>query len=142
MSTAGIDYTSLSLPLLFHPLPDNNQKICYNLTLLEDNIFEDPESLSVSMDVSHQRVSIHINRATVVIRDNEEVILSFTTREMSILEDVGQLEACVQLTGRTEKMITYEVYTQPQSAQGTTDNYVTEGHADTSVRLLMCDIFV
>lgn len=118
ISTADIDYNSFSLPLVFHPLPGNSQEICHNLTLLEDNIFEDTENLSVSMDVSHQRVSNHIVSATVVVRDNEEVTLSFTTREMSVLEDVGQVEACVELTGRTEKMIAYEVHTQPQSAKG------------------------
>lgn len=120
---------------MFRPLPGNNQEICHNLTLLEDNVFEDAETLSVSMDVSHQRVSIHINRATVVVRDNEEVTLSFTTREMSVLENVGQMEACVELLGSTEKAITYDVHTQPQSAQGIRNNYCNGGlgKSDTSV---------
>ena len=54
---------------------------------------------------------------------------------MSVLENVGQVEACVVMTGRTEKTIAYEVHTQSQGAQGTRDNYVTEGvgTSDTSV---------
>lgn len=71
------------------------------------------------MTVNHQRVSIHIDRATVLIKDNDEVTLSFTTHEMFVSEDAGHVEACVQLQGITEKTVVYDVLTLAQSAQGT-----------------------
>ena len=115
---ADSDYSSFSLPLVFHPLSVSNQKVCRNLSLLEDNIFEGQESLSVLMEVSHPRVSIHIGQATVVIQDNDEVTLSFLTRATSVSEDVGHVEACVELQGSTEETITYNVSTLAHSAQG------------------------
>ena len=63
---------------------------------------------------------------------------------MSILEAVGQLEVCVELTGRTEKTIAYEVHTQAQSSQGTRDNYFTDGvgTSDTLICALVCSHYL
>lgn len=117
---ADSDFASFSLPLVFHPLPGslNNQRVCRNLSLLEDDIFEDQESLSVVMEVSHPRVSIHIGRATVFIQDNDEVSLSFLSPAATVPEDVGQVEACVELQGSTEVAVEYSVATLSASAQG------------------------
>ena len=70
------------------------------------------------MEVSHPRVSIHIERATVFIQDNDEVSLSFLSPTATVSEDVGQVEACVELQGSTEVAIEYSVATQSASAQG------------------------
>ena len=70
------------------------------------------------MNLDHPGVSIHIDRATVVITDTDEVTISFQSPEMFVLEDVGQVVACIDLRGSTEKTITYSIATQPDSAQG------------------------
>ena len=71
------------------------------------------------MDVSHTGVSIHINRATVVIVDNDEVTLSLRSSSSGVvLEDVGGVRVCVELEGSTEKAIEYSIVAQPGTAQG------------------------
>ena len=97
--------------------------MCGNLTLLDDGLLEDQESLTVTMTVNDQseRVSIHISQATVVIMDNDEVTLSLrSTSESIVPEDVGRVEVCVDLDGSTEKAIEYGVVALPGTAQGTT----------------------
>lgn len=74
------------------------------------------------MDVSHTGVSIHINRATVIIVDNDEVTLSLrSSSSLSsgiVPEDVGGVRVCVELGGSTEKAIEYSIVAQPGTAQG------------------------
>lgn len=70
------------------------------------------------MDINHPRVSIHIDRAAVSIMDNDELTLSFLVGEMSISEDMGEMEACVELQGSTAEEIMYTVRAQPGTAQG------------------------
>ena len=70
------------------------------------------------MNVSHSGVSIHINRATVVIVDDDEVTLSLRSSANVVSEDIGQVEVCVDLEGSTEKTIEYNVVAQPGTAQG------------------------
>ena len=116
---ADIDYESFSQSFLFHPLATiNEQKVCHNLTLFDDNLLENQESLTITMDVNHPGVSIHINRATVVIMDNDEVTLSLRSSASAVLEDVGQVGICVDLEGSTEKTIEYSIVAQPGTAQG------------------------
>ena len=116
---AGADYESFSQSFLFRPLATiNEQKVCHNLTLFDDSLLENQESLTITMEVSHPGVSIHINRATVIIMDDDEVTLSLRSSASVVSEDVGQVRVCVDLEGSTEKTIEYSIVTQPGTAQG------------------------
>ena len=98
--------------------------MCHNLTLLDDNLLEDQESLTITMQVNHPGVSIHIQRTSVIIVDDDEVTLSFrsssaTAQDIRIVsEDVGHVQVCVDLDGSTEKAIEYSIVAQPGTAQG------------------------
>ena len=98
--------------------------MCHNLILLNDSLLEDQESLMVTMEVNHPGVSIHIQRATVLIIDDDEVALSFRLSSAMaqnvqvVSEDIGQVQVCVDLDGSTEKAIEYSVVAQPGTAQG------------------------
>ena len=115
---ADIDYETFSHSFTFQPLASNEQKICQNLTLLDDTLLEDEESLTVTMDVNHHGVSIHINQANVIIIDDDEVTLSLRSSRSVVPEDVGQVSVCVDLEGSTEKTVEYNIVLQPGTAQG------------------------
>ena len=123
--TGGADYESFSESFQFHPLAAiNEQRVCHNLTIFNDSLLEDQESLTITMQVNHPGVSIHIQRTTVIIVDDDEVTLSFrsssaTAQDVRIVsEDVEYVKVCVDLDGSTEKAIEYSVIAQPGTAQG------------------------
>ncbi len=102
--------------------------MCRNLTLLDDSLLEDQESLTITMEVNHPGVSSHIARTTNIIVDDDEVTLSLRSSSSSaatvsdnvVSEDVGHVEVCVDLDGSTEKTIEYRVVALPATAQGRT----------------------
>lgn len=88
------------------------QEICTNISVIDDDIFEDEESFSISLRVDID-ASIHIRQTTITIQDNDQVSLSLTTNMMTVAEDVGVMEVCVELTGQTEKETPYQLMLIP-----------------------------
>lgn len=88
------------------------QEICTNISVIDDDTFEDEESFSISLRVDIN-ASIHIRQTTITIQDNDQVSLSLTTNMMTVAEDVGVMEVCVELTGQTEKETPYQLMLIP-----------------------------
>ena len=92
------------------------QEICVNVSVVDDSSFEDAEQFSVSLRVSQavrSAVSVHIGQTTITILDDDQVSIALTAQNRTLPESVGVVEACVQLTGQTEKTIPYQFQVIP-----------------------------
>ena len=110
------------------------QEMCVNISVVEDSIFEEDEKFSISLQVVRSAVSIHINESIITIQDNDGVSLSFAAEEATTSEGAGVWQACVQLSGRTEKAVPYQVAVMPSEGNNREYNklYVTFMHLSSS----------
>ncbi len=92
------------------------QEICIDVSIIDDDKFEDAELFLVSLGVSEairSVVSIHIAETSITIVDEDQVRLSLTEESRTLAESAGEFEVCVQLSGLTEKTIPYQLEVTP-----------------------------
>lgn len=93
------------------------QQICVNVSVIDDSTLEDDEIFTVSLQVANAAVSIHIRQTTITIVDNDSITLALTTNQTALVESVGVVEVCVEMTGVTEKIISYQLEVTPLEGQ-------------------------
>jgi hypothetical protein len=113
LPTAGADYGSVSTTLTFSMADSMVQEMCVNVSVVDDSIFEGDESFSVLLRIVHAAVSIHINQSMVTIVDNDHVTLSLEASGATVPENAGVWEACVLLSGSSERNIGYNITVNP-----------------------------
>ncbi len=106
---ADSDYQSISTTLTFSPELAIEQEICFNVTVMDDSIFEDDESFLLLLRVEHAAVSIHIHRTNISILDDDYVTLTMATNETVQVESAGGYDVCVELSGPIEKTVPYQL---------------------------------
>ena len=69
-STLASDYDALVSDLTFTP---GNERICRNIPIINDDLYEDPETFTVSLTTSESFVTIDPTRqtGTAIINDND-----------------------------------------------------------------------
>jgi len=66
---AGSDYTPINTTLTFTPRDSSEQ--CGYITILQDNIVEDPENFLIHLATSDEDVKLQYNYSTITILDND-----------------------------------------------------------------------
>ena len=89
------------------------QEMCVNISVVEDSVFEGEESFRVSLRSAHSAVVVLTGESIITIQDNDQVTLSLDVEEAAVSEGVGVWEACVLLSGSTEKTIPYQLQLLP-----------------------------
>lgn len=116
LCAAGADFRPLSHILTFNPAQAEMQELCAEVSVLDDQVFEEDESFLVSLQVDHSGVSKDIQQTTVTVLDNDLVTIGLTTNQTSVPESVGVVSLCVRLTGLTERNVSYNM--QVTSVEG------------------------
>ena len=94
---ANIDYSQVAdIPLIF---TGTNRIQCSSVSILEDAIVELDETFSVLLNTSSPGVNLIRDSASVPIRDNDEVTISWSNASYQVVEDGNPVTVCAQITG-------------------------------------------
>jgi len=111
--SAGSDYSHLDMVLTFVPSAATQQQQCALVMVVNDVRFEEDETFSVALSVDASvTVSYHISRTLITILDDDNVTLAITTPSTHVAEGNGSIDACVELSGDTERNISYALRLQ------------------------------
>ena len=80
LATGAIDYIALNSDLTFSP---GNKRVCSNVSIINDAVYEDPEDFTVSISTSDPSVIIDPTRESGTA---------------TILDDDGKLVKCMELS--------------------------------------------
>ena len=94
---ANVDYSLIAdIPLIF---TGTNRIQCSSIPILEDTIVELDETFSVMLSTSNSAINLIRNSASVSIRDNDIVTISWIPASYEVVEDGSAAAVCAQITG-------------------------------------------
>lgn len=94
---ANVDYSQIAdIPLI---LTGTNTIQCFSIPVLEDTVVELDETFSVLLSTSNSAVNLIRDSASVSIRDNDIVTISWSPASYDIVEDGSAATVCAQITG-------------------------------------------
>ena len=100
----------------FQPEEVSEQLRCIDVSVIDDATFEETEQFFIIIEVDDVAVSLHVKRMSVLIHDDDRVTLTLKTPQDTVLEGEENVTVCVQLSGRTEKIVLYNL--EAQSVEG------------------------
>jgi hypothetical protein len=89
------DYTHVNTNLIFEA---NEAEVCVDICIENDSVAEQTESFVVSLERTpdlHRRIILHPTEGTIVINDDDEIIIGLYNEPGEVLESVGEVEVCV-----------------------------------------------
>ena len=117
-SATDSDFEPVHVNLTFASSHLEQQHICTDILLVDDPFLENEETFFVSVVIRNKAVSIHIQEAVVYLSDDDHAEMSLTRGGMVVSEDVGEVVICVNLTGQSERNVSYVLETTPRTGQG------------------------
>ena len=114
---ADIDYSqSAGVPLSF---TGTSGMQCSSIPILDDAIVELDESFSVLLNTSNPDVNLIRDFASISIRDNDAVNISWNLTSYEIVEDGRAATVCAQIIeGEIDRQVIVSYSTRDGSAQG------------------------
>lgn len=114
---ATTDYSQIAgIPLTF---TGTSRMQCPSIPILDDTIVELDETFSVLLSTSNLAVNLIRDSASVLIRDNDMVTISWNPASYDITEDGSAARVCVQIT---EGEIDREVIVSYSTTDGTAES--------------------
>ena len=91
-----------------------------NVSVTDDDKFEEDEKFLMVLSVQGRvAVSIHIPVQEVTIRDNDHVTLALSMASPSSVEEgEGAVRVCANLTGATERNVSYSLHAIDMEGKG------------------------
>jgi hypothetical protein len=124
-ATAGSDYTAASGMLTFNP---GNTTKTFNITILDDAIFEGPETVNLALSSPGNATLGSPNTAVLTITDNEGVpSVAFSSATYSAAENAGNATITVSLSGASAQTITVNYATSNGNATAGSDYTAASG---------------
>jgi len=124
-ATAGSDYTAVSGMLTFNP---GNTTKTFNITILDDSIFEGPETVNLALNSPVKATLGSPSTAVLTITDNEGVpSVAFSSATYSAAENAGNATITVNLSGASTQTITVNYATSNGNATASSDYTAASG---------------
>lgn len=94
---ANTDYSQIAgVPLIF---TETDRIQCFGIPILEDATVELDENFSVLFNTSNPAVSLMPCSASVLIRDNDVVTISWNPTSYEVVEGDSAVNVCAQIIG-------------------------------------------
>ena len=124
---ADSDYSQVGgVPLSF---TGTNGMQCSSIPILDDTIVELDESFSVLLSTSNPAVNLIRDSASVSVRDNDTVTISWSPASYEVLEDGRAATVCAQITeGEIDRQVIVSYSTRDGTAQGNNKSIYTLGN--------------
>ena len=121
-AVAQLDYAGLYTAGF--ELSDGNIR-CVDVTIRDDTVVERDETFALDLSSNDTAVHVVSHSATVVIIDNDQVVVGFVHNSYTALEGIGQLEVGIQLLDgqNLEREIVIHVESSDESALSMNGDY-------------------
>jgi len=124
-ATAGSDYTAASGTLTFNP---GNTTRTFNVTILDDAIFEGPETVNLALSSPGNATLGSPSTAVLTITDNEtQPSVAFSSATYSAAENAGNATITVNLSGASARTVTVNYATSNGNATAGSDYTAASG---------------
>lgn len=104
-ASAPGDYSKLFFTMTL--FGSSTEKLCINVTIIDDLFLEDNENFTLLLTSADQAVSIELNTTSVTILDNDEVTLVLQPSHLTVNESSQYAEVTIQLTGNVEREVSF-----------------------------------
>ena len=115
------DYNKISY-LTSYSHSDGARK-CINVTIVDDVLVENTETFKLWLTSKDEAVSLISDHLTVVIIDNDKVLLALEQTNFTVNESIGQLEVKARLSGKLERDVMFSVKTSDETALAQSGDY-------------------
>jgi hypothetical protein len=119
-ATGGTDYGAGSINL---PFNSTTPRVCVDIAIADDNIVENTENFTVTLNTDEPRVILQPDRGEVIISDDDAITPIFEVPDYSVPEPDGPVEVCATIPfGQLERDVVIALLmTIPQTATVNTD---------------------
>lgn len=121
---ASMDYT-INKDVTFYP--DNNGRIskCLDVTIIDDRIVEADEEFSLILTSSDSSISLSPDTITVVINDNDRVVVAMKQSSYTVSEGNGEVQLTIEIVdGMLEKNTLLYAESRDGNASTHTNDYL------------------
>ena len=116
------DYSKLMLTKLF--FESDRNRLCINVTIVDDFSLEDDETFSLLLTSTDNAVVLGVNITSVTIIDDDIVTLELQPSHLIVSESTQQVYVTVELTGSREREVSLMLETTDGSAYSLTGDYM------------------
>lgn len=116
------DYVALELAIRFSP--DNGNRRCLQLTIVDDWRLEDDEILSLTLTSTDPSISLGPGQSSVTIIDNDQVTAGLQQAYYTFDETVRQAELTVVLLGDVERDVSVMLESRDGTAIASDEDYI------------------
>jgi hypothetical protein len=118
---AGQDYTAPVADVVFQPSPEEEQTVCVDVAVEDDEILEDEESFLLELSTSVPRITVERSTATVRVTDEDSVRVAMTDASLSVEEEGGTVSVCVARHGLIDKSVDVFLSLEARTAHAGSD---------------------
>ena len=122
-AVAGSDYESVSSSLMFPAGSINGSTQCINITILDGEVFEAEENLTVTLTVMTPRVMVENAQTAITIFDDEGYITISLPTMVNVTEGDGTVEVCATISLASDVRINITLATSDSSPGTYMRNY-------------------
>ena len=108
--------------LIAYSQSDRERK-CINVTIIDDSLVENTETFTLSLLTEDASVSLIQSSLSVMIIDNDKVMLALQETNYTVIESVGQLEVKFEFKGELERNITFSLESNDETASSLSGDY-------------------
>ena len=108
------DYSKLLLIVPFSQ--SDGDRLCINVTIIDDLILEHDESFTLLLTSTDSAVSVKLNVTTMTILDDDAVTLALQPMQLTVTESSQQVEITVVLRGSLEREVTLMLESDDETA--------------------------
>ena len=119
---SGPDFTQTDVELTFQSL--SSTRLCTSIAITNDNAVEDTEEFKIFLRTADDSLYVTGENGSVIISDDDRVAVSLERGEVSVEEEEGTVEMCVQLLGVVEKNVEVSLALVADTAHGEPNSIV------------------